>query len=57
MDHMQNISELKPATAQPRPPIKIMTKSTPRKSGPAGKPDPRGLTREELRAIVADLLG
>jgi hypothetical protein len=54
---MQNISELKTTMAQPRPFIEIPTKTTPRKFDPARKPESYGLTREELRKIVTDILG
>ena len=54
---MQIISELKPTTAQPRPHNKITAETVPQKSDPAWKPEPCGLSREEIRKIVADLLG
>jgi hypothetical protein len=59
---MHLISETKPATGHPRPDMTnaAMTnaaKTAPRKSDPNWKPEPCGLTRAELRKIVADILG
>jgi hypothetical protein len=49
---MQTVTETKPIKSQTRPaPTKDVRKSEPR------TPQPGGLTREELRAIVIELLG
>ena len=50
---MQIIPEPKLSTAQLRPQIT----TTPAIADPTWKPQPCGLTREELRKIVLDLLG
>jgi hypothetical protein len=51
---MQIISQANPVKALQRPePIK----TEPRAATPAWQPQPGGLTREELRKIVADLIG
>ncbi len=49
--------ELKSAAAQQRPHHKLAFKAIPAKSPPDWKPEPCGLTREELRNIVAEILG
>jgi hypothetical protein len=54
---MQIISGPKPTTAQLRPHVEIIAEATSKKCDPAWKPEPCGLTREELRKIVVDLLG
>jgi hypothetical protein len=59
---MHPISENHPATGRPRPETTnaAMTnaaKTAPRKSDPNWKPEPCGLTRAELRKIVAEILG
>lgn len=54
---MHNTYETKPATGRPRPDLTNTTKTAPRKSDPNWKPEPCGLTRAELRKIVADILG
>jgi len=50
---MPIITELKPATAQAHP----LTSTTPARPKAVWKPQPCGLTREELRKIVLDVLG
>jgi hypothetical protein len=55
--HMQTISELNPTTAQLRRQIRTVTEAIALRADSAWKPKPCGLTREELREIIADLLG
>jgi hypothetical protein len=52
---MHIISEAKPIKAQPR--HQVTTKARPAKTDSVWKPQPCGLTRAELRRIVAELLG
>jgi hypothetical protein len=54
---MQKISTLKAVTVRPSAHIEITTGTMPSKTDPDWKPEPCGLTREERRKIVADLLG
>lgn len=63
---MQHQVYLKSTTRYPRPegkpsrrkPIAKLHSSSPRQSAPANwKPEPCGLTREELRQIVEEILG
>ncbi|WP_336490629.1 hypothetical protein [Methylobacterium nigriterrae] len=50
---MPIITELKPTT----PPSLPLTSMTPTPPNPDWKPQPCGLTREELRKIILDVLG
>ncbi|WP_139221330.1 hypothetical protein [Bosea sp. OK403] len=60
---MHHTTETKPTTGRQRPEMTSAAnltnaaKSAPRKSDPNWKPEPCGLTRAELRKIVADILG
>ncbi|MEZ2409067.1 hypothetical protein AB6806_19870 [Bosea sp. RCC_152_1] len=54
---MHNTTELKTTTAQPRRDVRTTNNTAQRQSDPNWKPQPCGLTREELREIVAEILG
>jgi hypothetical protein len=53
---MQTNTDLKPSGTQLRPDTTNNTTPT-QKSDPNWKPQPCGLSREELRKIVAEILG
>jgi hypothetical protein len=54
---MNTNTQSKTASAHPRPFHKIAAEVAPPKADPAWKPEPCGLSREELRKIVAEILG
>ncbi|BBK32195.1 hypothetical protein EDC65_0995 [Stella humosa] len=54
---MQNIIVRETSAAQPHPHHRIRSKAPARKPGQASLPQSQGLTREELRKIVTDLIG
>jgi len=53
---MQHVTQANTTTAQLRPNPKPISMTQP-KSDPNWKPQPCGLSREELRAIVAEIMG
>jgi hypothetical protein len=54
---MQSTNEQKLKTNKPRHHIKIADKTTCHRCDTIWQPEPCGLTREELRKIIVDLLG
>jgi hypothetical protein len=54
---MQTTNEQKLKTDKPHRHIKIAEATTPQRCDATWQPEPCGLTREELRRIIADLLG
>ncbi len=54
---MNTNTQPKMASTQPRPLHDMAAKLAPPKADPAWKPQPCGLSREELRKIVAEILG
>ncbi|MDR6873028.1 hypothetical protein J2Y55_004052 [Bosea sp. BE125] len=54
---MHHISQTKPATGRSRPNMTSAATAATPKSDPNWKPEPCGLSRAELRKIVADILG
>lgn len=54
---MHHTTELKITAAQPRRQVKTTNHTSPPLASPGWKPQPCGLSREELRKIVAEILG
>ena len=54
---MQTTFELKTTTNPPHPAIAAAARATARKSASGWKPQPCGLSREQLRDAVAEILG
>jgi hypothetical protein len=54
---MHNNIETKPVEARARPEILRKNAIVPLRADPNWKPEPCGLSREELRKIVAEILG
>lgn len=54
---MHKNTETKPAQARARPEILRKNAIVPLRADPNWKPEPCGLSREELRRIVAEILG